>query len=200
MGALVLHEDAIYPARVAGIPINIRNTNKPDDPGTMIMSEASEEGKKRVITGITGNKDFTVIALYKNQLSTERGFVRKLAGILEDFGISVEHIPNGIDTISVVMSNSDIDGRIDEVVDEFQRQLQPDTLEVFDDVAMIATVGAGMSFRPGVSAKLFGALADAGVNIRMIDQGSSEMNIIVGVQNKDFEKSIQAIYYAFVEE
>ncbi|MGI6257508.1 MAG: aspartate kinase [Anaerovoracaceae bacterium] len=200
MGASVLHEDAIYPARVAGIPINIRNTNKPDDPGTMIMSEASEEGKKRVITGIAGSKDFTVIALYKNQLSTERGFVRKLAGILEDFGISVEHIPNGIDTISVVMSNSDIDGRIDEVVDEFQRQLQPDTLEVFDNVAMIATVGAGMSFRPGVSAKLFGALADAGVNIRMIDQGSSEMNIIVGVQNKDFEKSIQAIYYAFVEE
>ncbi|MEG0661917.1 MAG: ACT domain-containing protein, partial [Anaerovoracaceae bacterium] len=199
MGASVLHEDAIYPARISDIPINIRNTNRPEDPGTMITAEASEEAKQRIITGIAGSKDFTVIALYKNRLSHERGFVRRLAGILEDYNITLEHLPSGIDTISVVMANDEIDGRIDEIVEEFERQLQPDTLEVFDDVALIATVGVGMSSRPGVSAKLFTALAEAGVNIRMIDQGSSEMNIIVGVNNKDFETSIKAIYGAFVE-
>lgn len=200
MGASVLHEEAIFPARISNIPINIRNTNRPEDRGTMIVAEPSEESKKRVITGIAGSKDFTVIAIYKNQLSQERGFVRRLAGVLEDYGIALEHLPSGIDTMSVVMSNADIDGRIDEIVEEFQRQLQPDSLEVFDDVAMIATVGAGMSHRPGVSARLFTALAEAGVNIRMIDQGSSEMNIIIGVNNKYFETAINAIYKAFVED
>lgn len=199
MGASVLHEDAIYPARVADIPINIRNTNRPEDEGTLITAEAGPLEDGQIITGIAGSKDFTVIALYKNMLSDERGFVRRLTGILEDFDIPLEHLPSGIDTISVVLSNKSIDGRLDEILEQFQQQLKPDTIDVSEQVALIATVGYGMSDRPGVSAKLFTALAEAGVNIRMIDQGSSEMNIIVGVENKDLETSIRAIYKAFVD-
>lgn len=197
MGASVLHEDAIYPARIADIPINIRNTNKPEDPGTMIASEP-DKNDERIISGIAGSKDFTVIAISKNGLSTERGFIRKLAGILEDNDIAIEHLPSGIDTVSIVIDNRALDGKLDEIIEEIYRQLKPDHIETFDNMAQIATVGAGMSSRTGVSAKLFTALAEAGVNIRMIDQGSSEMNIIVGVENKDFEKAIKAIYEAFV--
>lgn len=198
MGASVLHEDAIYPARVANIPINIRNTNKPEDSGTIITANPSGHEDGQIISGIAGSKDFTVIAIYKNLMSGERGFIRRLTAILEDNDMSIEHIPSGIDTLSVVLSNETLDGKLDEIIDEFERQLKPDHIEVFEDVALIATVGAGMSFRPGVSAKLFSALAEAGVNIRMIDQGSSEMNIIVGVENKDFETAIRSIYKAFV--
>ena len=202
MGASVLHEDAIYPARMANVPINIRNTNAPEDPGTMITSEAEAYGDGdagRIITGIAGSKDFTVVALYKNMMSSERGFVRRILGLLDDYDINFEHLPSGIDTVSVVMSNQSINGRLDEVLDEFRTRLRPDSIDVFENMALIATVGHGMSFRPGVSARLFTALADAGVNIRMIDQGSSEMNIIVGVENKDFETAIRAIYQSFVE-
>lgn len=196
MGASVLHEDAIYPARVADIPINIRNTNRPEDEGTMITAEPSSEDG-RIITGIAGSKNFTSITIYKSMLNDERGFVRRLASVLEDLDIPIEHLPSGIDTMSVVISNDSIDGRLDEILDSFQKQLEPDHMDVADDLALIATVGSGMSYRPGVSARLFTALAQAGVNIRMIDQGSSEMNIIVGVKNSDFEKSIKAIYEAF---
>ncbi|MBR3785611.1 MAG: aspartate kinase [Firmicutes bacterium] len=197
MGASVLHEDAIFPARAANIPINIRNTNKPEDPGTIITAEPDAENTN-VITGIAGSKDFTVIALYKNMLAGERGFIRRILSVLEDFDMSIEHVPTGIDTLSIVLSNKTLDGRLDEVVDAIQKQVNPDSIETFEDMAMIATVGHGMSRRPGTSATLFTALANADVNIRMIDQGSSELNIIVGVQNKDFDKAIKAIYEAFV--
>ena len=198
MGASVLHEDAIYPARVANIPINIRNTNRPDDPGTIITSEPAKLEEGQIIAGIAGSKDFTVIAMYKNLMSSERGFIRKMTGILEDFDIPIEHIPSGVDTLSVVIDNKLIDGKIDDILEEFERQLKPDHLEVFHNIALIAIVGYGMSYRTGVSAKLFTALADENINVRMIDQGSSEMNIIVGVENKDFENAIRAIYNAFV--
>ena len=201
MGASVLHEDAIYPAKAANIPINIRNTNRPEDPGTMIISEpaAADAEADQVISGIAGKKDFTVIGVYKNHLAGEKGFIRRLAGIMEDNDITIEHLPTGIDTMSVVIDKKMLDGKLDEIVEEMQRQLKPDTLEVFEDMALIATVGAQMSARKGTSARLFTALAEAGVNVRMIDQGSSEMNIIVGVENKDFEKAIKAIYKAFEE-
>ena len=202
MGASVLHEDAIFPARQANIPINIRNTNIPEDPGTFITAEVSEKYENdpsRIITGIAGNKDFTVVAIYKNMMSSERGFVRKILDILDDFEINFEHIPSGIDTVSVVMSNDAINGRLDEILEEFKARLRPDSIDVFEDMALIATVGHGMAYRQGVSARLFEAMAKAGVNIRMIEQGSSEMNIIVGVENRDFEKAIKAIYDAFVE-
>ena len=203
MGASVLHEDAIYPARMANVPINIRNTNKPEDPGTMITAEGYHHGMDDdgpIITGIAGSKNFTVVALYKNMMSAERGFVRRILGILDDYDINFEHLPSGIDTVSVVMSNDSLGDRLDEVLDAFRQRLQPDSIDVFEDMALIATVGHRMSYRPGVSATLFNALGKAGVNIRMIDQGSSEMNIIVGVENKDFQKAIRAIYEAFVEE
>ena len=196
MGASVLHEDAIFPARMADIPINIRNTNKPEDPGTIITAEPDVENTN-VITGIAGSKDFTVISIYKNMLAGERGFIRRILSILEDFDMSIEHVPTGIDTLSIVLSNKMLDGRLDEVMDAIEKQVSPDKMEAFEDMAMIATVGHGMSRRPGTSATLFTALANAEVNIRMIDQGSSELNIIVGVQNKDFNKAIKAIYEAF---
>lgn len=198
MGASVLHEDAIYPARIANIPINIRNTNEPENPGTMITSEPAKLEEGQIIAGIAGSKDFTVITMYKALLSSERGFIRKMSGVLEDFDIPIEHIPSGVDTLSVVISNKQLGGKLEDILDEFERQLKPDHMEVSDDIALIATVGAGMSLRTGVSAKLFTALAEKKVNIRMIDQGSSEMNIIVGVENKNFEKAIRAIYGAFV--
>ena len=197
MGASVLHEDAIYPARIANIPINIRNTNAPEDNGTMIVAEPVN-AEERVITGIAGSKDFVVIAITKHNLKSERGFIRRLAGILEDKNITLEHMPSGIDTISVVVSNLDASD-LDELTEEFERQLQPDKMEVIEDLCLIATVGEGMAYRKGVSARLFAALAEADVNIRMIDQGSSEMNIIVGVENKDKNTAIKAIYDAFVE-
>lgn len=197
MGASVLHDEAIYPAKEDNIPINIRNTNRPEDSGTIITADAPLSD--HIITGIAGSKNFTVIGLSKSMMSQEVGFVRRLAGVFADKDVSLEHMPSGIDTISVVVDNDELNGKLDDIVDEIQRQLQPDTIDVFENMALIATVGRGMSSRTGTSAKLFTALAEAGVNIRMIDQGSSEINIIVGVQNKDFEKAVKAIYDAFVE-
>ncbi|NLK72860.1 MAG: aspartate kinase [Clostridiales bacterium] len=199
MGASVLHEDAVFPVRQANIPINIKNTNEPDNPGTVIVSNL-EKQDEHVITGIAGKKDFTVIAIYKNRMNSEIGFMRKLLSILEDYNISIEHLPSGIDTLSAVISNNSINGKLEDVLDEIDKRLKPDTVDVLSDMALIATVGYGMSQRRGVAAKLFTALSEAGVNIRMIDQGSSEINIITGVENNDFEKAIMAIYNAFVNE
>ncbi len=196
MGASVLHEDAIYPVKEAGIPINIRNTNEPENNGTIIKSNA-HIGDDRTITGIAGSKDFSVIAIFKNGMSKEIGFFRRLFSIMEDRRIPIEHMPSSIDTASIIVATKYLAGKEDEVVDEIKRILQPDTVEVFNDMSLIATVGSGMSKRLGVSAQLFKALADSKVNVRMIDQGSSEMNIIVGVENKDFEKAIRSIYSTF---
>jgi aspartate kinase len=198
MGASVLHEDAVFPVRLANIPINIRNTNQPDDPGTIITTEHAPEGKK-VLSGIAGNKDFTVIAMYKNMLNKEIGYVRRVLTILEDFDISFEHIPTGIDTVSVVISNDQLDGKLDDVLEALERQMKPDDLSVHEDISLIAVVGLGMSRRPGTSAKICTALADEAINIRMLNQGSSEINIIIGVDTADFENAIKAIYNAFAE-
>ena len=194
MGAKVLHEEAIFPAKQANIPINIRNTNDPADGGTLITSDVDDTKEEYIIKGIAGSKDFTDITIYK-----ERGFVRKLAEIMEDFDITLEHIPNGIDTISAVLKNELVDGRLDEILERIQSVLSPDQIEADEDLAIIATVGHGMSYRPGTAAKLFSALARNDINIRMIDQGSSELNIIVGVKASDFEKAIEAIYREFVK-
>ena len=198
MGASVLHEEAIFPAKAEGIPINIRNTNRPEDPGTMITADP-EISENQIISGIAGRKHFTVIGIYKNHLANEKGFIRRLAGIIEDNDLTIEHLPTGIDTMSVVIDSKTLNGKLDEIVEEFKYQLKPDSIEVFEDMTLIATVGAGMSARKGTSARLFTALAEAGVNIRMIDQGSSEMNIIVGIEERDFETAIKAIYEAFVQ-
>ena len=197
MGASVLHEDAIAPARVVDIPINIRNTNRPEDPGTMITAEEIIP-EDRIITGIAGTKGFIVIGLYKNNMNAERGILRRVLGILDDYDVLAHHLPSGIDTVSVVIEAKSINGRLDELIEDIKSNIKPDSMDISENIALIATVGCGMANRKGVSAKLFTALAEAGVNIRMIDQGSSEMNIIIGVESEDFETSIRAIYSAFV--
>ncbi len=197
MGASVLHEDAIHPARIANIPINIRNTNFPDDPGTIIKAHHEDKESNDIITGIAGKKDFTVIGIYKNMMAREKGYARRILGILDDFDCNFEHIPSGIDNVSVVVSNKDLDGRLDELMEAFEKRLEPDHIECFENMSLIATVGYGMNRRKGVAAQLISALANANINLRMIEQGSSEINIIVGVENKDFEPAIRAIYDAF---
>jgi aspartate kinase len=192
-----LHENAIYPARQAGIPINIRNTNHPEDPGTIISADDTITSGQ-LVTGIAGHKDFTVIGIHKNMMANEIGFIKKILAILEEYKVSIEHIPSGIDTVSLVISNDYLGEKLGDLVDEFEKKLDADSIELFEDMSLIATVGQGMASVPGVAARLFTALTAAGVNIRMIDQGSSEMNIIVGVETKDFETAIRAIYGAFV--
>jgi len=197
MGATVLHEEAIFPVHQAGIPINIKNTNAPEHPGTLIVNDAAPVTQTGLITGIAGRKDFTVITVEKSLMNQELGFVRKLLSILEANQVSFEHLPSGIDTISLVISDSQLDHKLEKVLEEIKQQLKPDAVEVTPNIALIATVGRGMAYTPGIAAKLFTALAAANINVRMIDQGSSEINIIVGVATTDFERAVRAIYYAF---
>ena len=199
MGAGVLHDEAIFPVRETGIPVWIRNTNDPEAAGTLIVSDDEPLTKPGKITGIAGRKDFTVIALEKALIHSELGFARRLLSILEEHEISLELIPSVTDTILVVSADSQLDGKLEPVLAAIREEFDPDTLEVFSNMALIATVGRGMAYSPGIAARLFTALANAGINVRMIDQGSSEINIIVGVATEDFEASIRAIYQAFVE-
>jgi aspartate kinase len=198
MGATVLHDEAIFPVREAGIPVHIKNTNDPGAPGTVIQRGDQDAPPAERITGIAGRKDFTIIALEKTLMNAEIGFGRRLLGVLERHEIAWEHMPSGIDTLSIVLKSSAVGDRLDALIEDIQRDCAPDVLEVETDLGLIATVGRGMSHVPGTAARLFGALADAGINIRMIDQGSSELNIIVGVENADFERAVRAIYDAFV--
>lgn len=199
MGATVLHDEAVFPVRQAGIPVNIRNTNRPQDPGTMIVKDASPVTHKGMITGIAGKKDFTVIAVEKALMNQELGFARRLLSVLEVNGISFEHMPSGIDTISLVIADRELDGKIDRIVSDIKTECRPDAISVAGGLALIATVGRGMAYTPGIAARLFDALGHGGINIRMIDQGSSEINIIVGVSNEDFARAVNVIYRAFVK-
>ena len=198
MGATVLHEDAIFPVFKANIPINIKNTNEPDSPGTMIVPNVNEK-ETDIITGIAGRKGFTVIAVEKANMNTELGFGRRILTALEKNNIRFEHMPSGIDTLGIVLANSEIDGKQSQLLDDVYKMCEPDSLEVFRGLALIATVGRGMISKIGVAARLFTALANNNINIRMIDQGSSEINIIVGVDEQDFERAIKAVYGAFCE-
>ena len=199
MGATVLHEDAIFPVRKAGIPTNIRNTNDPSHPGTMIVLTPDDIENERTITGIAGRKGFTLLSIDKAMMNSELGFGRRVLTALEECGVSFEHMPSGIDTMTVLVSDSAIAGRIDEVVERIRRTCKPDHIEVISGLSLVATVGRGMVRYPGTAARIFGALADSGINIRMIDQGSSEINIIVGVESADFERAVNAIYNAFLK-
>ena len=196
MGASVLHEDAIFPVYQAAIPINVRNTNDPKEPGTMIVPtiEGDEDGR---VTGIAGKKHFTVLTIEKNGMNAELGFGRRVLASIEKYSIPFEHMPSSIDTLSVVLEDSLVKDNINDIIDDIHRVCEPDSVEVVGHIALIATVGRSMVNRIGTAATLFSALADAGVNVRMIDQGSSEMNIIVGVSNDDFERAINAIHDAF---
>ena len=200
MGASVLHEEAIFPVRMAGIPTNIRNTNAPEEPGTLISHDAEDMDNDYVITGIAGSKDFAIVTVEKAMMNAELGFGRRVLQAVEENGISFEHLPTGIDTMCVVCHERALDGKRDKLVHRIYELTDPDSVEIHSGLALIATVGRGMVRSKGTSARLFNALQRAGINVRMIDQGSSELNIIVGVDNLDFENAVRAIYRAFVTE
>lgn len=197
MGASVLHEDAIFPVRQEGIPINIRNTNAPEDNGTWIVGSTCQKSKY-VITGIAGKKGFCSINIEKDQMNNEIGFGRKVLQAFEDNGISFEHVPSGIDTMTVFVHQDEFMHKEQKVVAGLHRLANPDTIDIESDLALIAVVGRGMKSTRGVSGRIFSALAHKNVNVKMIDQGSSELNIIIGVANDDFETAIKAIYDIFV--
>ena len=198
MGATVLHDEAIFPVRKEGIPINIRNTNRPEDAGTMIVESTSRK-PEYVITGIAGKKGFTVVSIEKDMMNSEIGFGRKVLEVFEKQGLSYEHTPSGIDTMSIVVHQEEFVEKEQEVIAGLHRNVKPDVIEIESELALIAVVGRGMKSSHGTAGKLFGALADANINVKMIDQGSSELNIIVGVKEEDFEKAFKAIYHAFYE-
>ena len=197
MGATVLHEDAIFPVRKEGIPINIRNTNHPEDKGTFIV-ESTCRKPKYTITGIAGKKGFCSINIEKSMMNSEIGFGRKVLQIFEDQGISFEHIPSGIDTLTVYVHQDEFEEKEQQVIAGIHRAVSPDFVEMESDLALIAVVGRGMKSTRGTAGRIFSALAHANVNVKMIDQGSSELNIIIGVENRDFEAAIKAIYDIFV--
>ncbi|WP_027626786.1 aspartate kinase [Clostridium lundense] len=197
MGATVLHEEAIFPVRKEGIPINIKNTNSPEDEGTFIINDLELLNNMSTITGVAGKKDFTVITIEKNMMNVEQGYCRKVLSVLEENNVSFEHMPSGVDTVSLVIAQSQLDGKLEKILMEVETKCNPDKIEVHPDMALVAVVGRGMLRTIGTSAKIFEALAKNDVNVRMISQGSSEINIIVGVENKDFENAVRAIYNAF---
>jgi aspartate kinase len=198
MGASVLHEDAVFPVRKAGIPINIRNTNAPEDEGTWIVESTCHQSKY-TITGIAGKKGFVSVNIDKDMMNSEVGFGRKVLSAFEENGISFEHMPSGIDTMTVFVHQPEFEGKEQSVISAIRRLAEPDTIELETDLALIAVVGRGMRATRGTAGRIFSALAHANINVKMIDQGSSELNIIIGVSNADFENAIRAIYDIFVE-
>ena len=198
MGATVLHEDAVFPVRKAGIPTNIRNTNDPKHPGTMIRANAGQNDLAHVITGIAGHKGFSIVSVEKDMMNAELGFGRRVLQAFEEYGISFEHLPTGIDTMCVVVHEKELAPHKEQVLARIRELCDPDTITVSDHLALIATVGRGMVRNFGTAARLFTAISAQGISIRTIDQGSSELNIIVGVDEDDFETAVKAIYDTFV--
>ncbi len=197
MGASVLHEDAIFPVRKAGIPINIKNTNAPEDPGTLIV-ESTCHVPEYTITGIAGKRGFVAVNIDKDMMNAEIGFCRRALQAFEENGISIEHMPSGIDTMTVFVQQDEFMGKEQQVLSALHRLVDPDVIDLEGDLALIAVVGRGMKSARGTAGRLFSALAHANINIKMIDQGSSELNIIIGVKNSDYEAAIEAIYDIFV--
>ena len=199
-GAQVLHDGTIFPVREKGIPLNIRNTNAPNDPGTMIQENfTSNQDDQRPITGITGKKDFSIISMSKRGMGNEVGVLRSMLTVFERHGISVDFTPNGIDNVSVVVPTEAVSHNLYNILAEIQQEVKPDSLNVHDQIAVVAAVGRRMAFRPGISGQIFAALGQAGINIRMINQGPDELNIIFGVDNKDFAEAIRVLYNSFVK-
>ena len=197
-GAQVLHEGTIFPVREKGIPVNIRNTNDPEAPGTMIQEKFDTDSEPdRVITGITGKKDFSIITMFKRGMTNQVGVLRRVLTVLERHNISVDFVPNGIDNVSLVMPTETIAPHLYNILAEIQRDVEPDRLEVLDQVAIVAAVGHRMAARPGISGKIFAALGQADINIKLINQGPDELNIIFGVDNRDFAEAIRVLYNTF---
>lgn len=200
-GAQVLHEGSIFPVREKNIPLHIRNTNAPNQPGTMIKERFdSDSDPRRFITGITGRKDFTIISINKRGISNQVGVLRQVLGVFERRGISVDYVPSGIDNISVVLPTELLGANLYTILAELQQELEPDSLDVHDQIAVVAAVGRRMAHRPGICGRLFAALGQAGINIRMINQSPDELNIVFGVDNRDFAQAIRVLYDSFGKE
>ncbi len=197
MGAGVMHEDAIFPVRKAGIPINIRNTNAPEDPGTLIVQSTCTKSEF-TITGVAGKKGFVGVHIEKDMMNSEIGFCRRVLQAFEDCDISIEHMPSGIDTMTVIVHQSEFEAKEQQVLSKINNLVHPDSISLVTDLALIAVVGRDMKENRGTAGRIFSALAHARINVRMIDQGSSELNIIIGVASKDFDAAIKAIYDIFV--
>ena len=201
IGAQVLHEGTVFPVREKNIPLNIRNTNAPDHPGTMILETIDDEAEEgSFITGIAGKKGFSVITVAKTGMSSEPGCILKILEILAKHEVNVEYIPSGIDIVSLVVSSEKVSKRLYEILGELQKEVQPNKISVTEHIAIVAAVGRKMAYRVGVSGKIFAKLGENGVNIRMITQGPEELNIIVGVEERDFEQAIRVLYNSFVRE
>ena len=198
MGASVLQEEAIFPVREANIPIQIKNTNDPEARGTVIRESAAERELEHLITGIAGKKDFLAVHIQKAHMSNAVGFVRRALSVFERYGVSVEHIPTGVDSFGIVVNGADVKDTIYSIVNDLQQELKPDSVNIVDQLALISVVGRNMSRRAGTSGRIFGALGEAGINIRMITQSSQEISIIMGVNNSDFDRAIRVIYDKFV--
>ena len=199
-GANVLHEGAIYPVRKKNIPLNIRNTNDPAAPGTMIRKHfEAEVDPNRIITGIAGKKDFSIITIFKRGLTNEVGILRRILSVLEKHSVSVEFVPNGMDNVSLAIPTATLAPHLYAILADIQQEIKPDNITVHDQIAVITAVGHQMAFRPGVSGKIFAALGKANINIRMINQGPDELNIIFGVDNKDFADAIRVLYNSFIK-
>ena len=198
MGASVLQEEAIFPVREANIPIQIKNTNDPEARGTVIRESAAERELEHLITGIAGKKDFLAVHVQKAHMSNAVGFVRRALSVFERYGVSVEHIPTGVDSFGIVVNGADVKDTIYSIVNDLQQELKPDSVNIVDQLALISVVGRNMSRRAGTSGRIFGALGEAGINIRMITQSSQEISIILGVNNSDFDRAIRVIYDKFV--
>ena len=201
IGAQVLHEGTIFPVREKNIPLNIRNTNQPDHPGTMIREsfEEVEMPGDRFITGIAGKKDFSVITVTKNGMSSELGILRQMLEVLEKYQVNVEYLPSGIDSVSLVVASDKAQPCLYQMMGDLQKAVKPDSIHVTDNMAIVVAVGRKMAFKPGISGKIFATLGENGINIRMITQGPEELNIIVGVDNKDFASAIRVLYNSFVK-
>ena len=199
-GAQVLHEDSIFPVREKNIPVNIRNTNEPDAPGTIIKeSFDSDHNPDRFITGITGKKDFSIISLSKRGMTNQVGVLHKVLSVLVRHSISVDYVPNGIDNVSLILPTKTIEKELYAIMAEIERDVEPDSLHVHHHIAVVAAIGRKMASRPGISGKIFAALGEADINIRTIIQGPDELNIIFGVENKDFETAIRVLYNSFIK-
>ena len=200
IGAQVLHEGTIFPVREKNIPLNIRNTNDPENKGTMIReSFDGEEVGDRFITGIAGRKNFSAITITKGGMSSEVGVIRHALELLEKYGVSVDYIPSGIDNATLVVQADKVAPCLYQLLGDLQKELKPDAIHVTENIAIVAAVGRKMAFKPGISGKIFATLGENGINIRMITQGPQELNIIVGVDNKDFENAIRVLYDTFVK-
>ena len=199
MGASVLQEEAIFPVREVGIPIQIKNTNQPDKRGTIIRETAEDNEREHLITGIAGRKNFVAVHIQKAHMSDKVGFLRQALSVFERYGVSIEHVPTGVDSFGVVVNGADVRESIYYIVSDLQQELKPDVINVVDQLALISVVGRNMNRRAGISGRVFGSLGEAGINIRMITQSSQEISIIMGVNNSDFERAINVIYRSFVE-